>query len=507
MQGVRRALALIAVSFVLPLSAHAQVVIDEIMYNPQGSDTGREWVELYNAGSSDVTMLGGSATKTWKLNDGSNHTLTDPSGGTGRGSLTIPAGGYLVIASDPSEFISGEYAGGAYSVVKSSISLTNAGATISLIDNTSGTPVTVDAVSYTSAQGAADDGSSLQKQPDGSWIAALPTPGLANSSVAYAAPADNSDSSSSSSSTSTQSTSSTSQTATQTSSYVPPPSPSLYADAGSDRTVIVGADVEFDGLAYDKNQNPLDDSTTRFMWNFGDGATAEGSSVQHHFDYPGRYAVVLSIANQKFSVSDTITVTAEPAAIFFDVLPDGSVSIKNLASHTLDLSEWVVRQNASTFASRFILPADSIILAGGEIHISPKTLQFSATTDASLLYPNGSLALGANQSSATSSPAVTPIPVSSSVQAAVAPVAPTNTTPAVSEADLSPAPPEDAEDTSAVASDTTSTSSAQTAAAGLSFKLSLWWVGALLLVLLGGGALMLSRSASKGEWDIEDLSK
>jgi len=28
--------------------ANAQIIITEIMYNPEGSDTGKEWVEIYN---------------------------------------------------------------------------------------------------------------------------------------------------------------------------------------------------------------------------------------------------------------------------------------------------------------------------------------------------------------------------------------------------------------------------------------------------------------------------
>jgi len=44
--------------------------ITEVMYNPAGNDTGREWVELYNSGSAAVTLTAG--TNGWKLNDGSN---------------------------------------------------------------------------------------------------------------------------------------------------------------------------------------------------------------------------------------------------------------------------------------------------------------------------------------------------------------------------------------------------------------------------------------------------
>ena len=169
----------------LPAFVAAQVVINEIMYNPDGSDSGREWVELYNEGSADVSIVGGTAKGSWRIFDGSNHTLIDPTSGVGRGTLRIPAGGYLVVAKDPASFI-GEYPNGSYAVIKSSLSLNNTAATIALID---GSGKKLDSVAYEKAAGASDDGTSLQLTSSGSWIAALPTPGAANASAAYVPPA------------------------------------------------------------------------------------------------------------------------------------------------------------------------------------------------------------------------------------------------------------------------------------------------------------------------------
>ena len=45
-------------SIVLALSARAQIVISEIMYNPASSEDNWEWVELYNAGASAVSLSG-----------------------------------------------------------------------------------------------------------------------------------------------------------------------------------------------------------------------------------------------------------------------------------------------------------------------------------------------------------------------------------------------------------------------------------------------------------------
>ena len=47
---------LTAVTF--PAAALAQVVINEVLFDPTGSDTGLEWVELYNASDSAVNLSG-----------------------------------------------------------------------------------------------------------------------------------------------------------------------------------------------------------------------------------------------------------------------------------------------------------------------------------------------------------------------------------------------------------------------------------------------------------------
>lgn len=55
-------------------AAKAEIMITQLMYNPEGSDTGKEWVELYNPGEKDVLLQGyslesgdGSAENDWSL--------------------------------------------------------------------------------------------------------------------------------------------------------------------------------------------------------------------------------------------------------------------------------------------------------------------------------------------------------------------------------------------------------------------------------------------------------
>ena len=53
--GVSGSALLITVAALSPCAAFAQVVFTEVMYDlPSGSDSGREWVEVFNAGAAPV---------------------------------------------------------------------------------------------------------------------------------------------------------------------------------------------------------------------------------------------------------------------------------------------------------------------------------------------------------------------------------------------------------------------------------------------------------------------
>lgn len=387
----------------LPAGARAAVSINEVMYNPEGTDQGREWIELYNDGSEDVVLVGGSGKGSWRVTDSSNHTIVDPAGGVGRGSLVVPAGGYLVIATDPSVFIN-EF-GGSYSVAKASLSLTNTGTTVSLVD---GTGTTVDSVSYTTSQGGNDNGVSIQMSA-GTWLQALPTPAAANATERYEPPVETSSSSSSKSNS------------TSNPGYVAAPLPQVFADAGGDRTVIVGADAKFVATAYDRDRDVI--NYAKFFWNFGDGSTAEGPWVLHHFSYPGRYAVELTITNTSLRTSSRITVVAEPASVSLMPLPLGGVAVQNKSGRDLDLSLWNIKQGEHVFT----LPEHSVVLKGASINIAQSTLGFAAT-DAKLYYPDGTEVVNVVPAAEpTAAPAE--IPVGESAPSTVMPVSGTNNAP------------------------------------------------------------------------------
>jgi len=71
--------------------ARADVLINEIMYNPAGDDD-FEWVELYNSDSNSVSLNGWKLRKGIKFSFGAEH--------------EIPGSGYIILARNPSAFTS-----------------------------------------------------------------------------------------------------------------------------------------------------------------------------------------------------------------------------------------------------------------------------------------------------------------------------------------------------------------------------------------------------------------
>ncbi|MGC8743043.1 MAG: lamin tail domain-containing protein [Verrucomicrobiia bacterium] len=66
-----------------------KIVISEIMFNPPSHRTNEEWIEIHNTHDAPINLTG------WRFTKGADFTFPN---------ITIPAGGYLVIASDTNAF-------------------------------------------------------------------------------------------------------------------------------------------------------------------------------------------------------------------------------------------------------------------------------------------------------------------------------------------------------------------------------------------------------------------
>lgn len=350
--------------------ANAQVVINEVMYDAPGSDSGREWVEIKNISADSIDVA------EWKFfENGTNHGLTLIAGGT-----TLSSGGFAIISDNPDKFLI-DWPNFSGNLFDSSYSLKNTGELISIRDADLND---IDSLAYNTELGAGGDGNSLQLI-SGSWTAALPTPGSSNSASGEEEQESQQEKESS------ESSSSNTPATSQGSSF--PVEPQIFADAGGNRNVIVGADTLFEGKSLGLKKEPLDGA--RYVWNFGNGETKEGQNVLHYYGYPGEYVVMLNVSSGEYSASDRIIVNAYPAELVISKIENDFVEIHNESDRELNLSWWQIQSGNE----RFMIPKDTIILSGKKLIFSSDVteLDTSVKESVSLLYPNGAKAVSFEQ--------------------------------------------------------------------------------------------------------------
>lgn len=347
---------LVAFLLLFPIFSFAQVVINEIMYDSPGADD--DWVEIYNSGSVPVTITTGSGNGSWRFVDTSPHTLTPFIDGNN----VLAPGSYAIITNDTAKF-SSDWPAFTGVVFKSSFSLTNTSNTIFLKDGLEA--VTDPAVSYTSTQGAKGDGNSLQRQTDGTWIPATPTPGSANSNTALTTtvvtdqPAD--DSSQDDNQTVVSSSSS------NTSAHSSPSSLSgtenkieFEISAGRDRLTTVGNNLIFRVTAT-KLQN-MPESGITYRWSFGDGSVAQGNNINHAYKFAGEYSVVVNADYSDKQAVSRMQVRVVSPDITITKVP-GGVEIFNNSKVEINLEGWSLVSSRKTF----IFPTDTLIPSGKKI--------------------------------------------------------------------------------------------------------------------------------------------
>jgi hypothetical protein len=180
-----------------------------------------------------------------------------------------------------------------------------------------------------------------------------------------------------------------------------PVEPQIYADAGADKTAVAGADIIFTGKALGLDKKPLDGA--RFLWSFGDGASAEGKSAKHFYKYPGEYIVFLNVSNGEYSAGDSVLVKIIPNQLKIIEATSEFIKLKNDSSTTLDISGWFLKSGDILPAGWFKFPQTTLIKNGATLIIDSAISGINAKDGkAELLYPNGSLAVSyANQTSQT----------------------------------------------------------------------------------------------------------
>ncbi|MBX4198759.1 lamin tail domain-containing protein [Candidatus Parcubacteria bacterium] len=328
-----------AVLTLLALSRAEAQVINEISYSP----TSKQWVEIYNNTDAVLDLA------LYKILDSgasvNGHGITAVSGGL------IPAHDYgvLVISSNTSA-VSATY------LYKASLGIKTTGDTIVLKKGTS----VIDTTTF--SDGVVTSGNSLQKQVDGTWVAALPTPGGVNT----APPAPPIDAGSGTASTTTATTTESADTSTQATpaivsshySFVPisnfEPGASYKVSAGRNRLGFVGLPLAF------KATTNTNDPNSTYFWNFGDGSTATGRDPQHIYGFPGRYIVVLNSELMGSVAVSRVTVNVVEPEVFITEVTPSHVSITNKSKYEVNLYGW----HLASLKGYFEFPLDTIIGPG-----------------------------------------------------------------------------------------------------------------------------------------------
>jgi hypothetical protein len=336
--------------------ANAQVVINEVQISP----TGERFIELYNIGDSDIDLTDWYIQRKTATGSSFGSLVTSPN----FENKIIKASGYFLISRSS---IAGA------DIILDTMTLTEFN-TVRLRDSKR------EDVDYIEL-GNINEEESYQRMLSGEWITASPTPGSANLNSNDGS-VNNSESNSDSEDESSQSQPSSSSSASSSSF---PVDPQIFASAGGDRIVIVGADSLFEGKAVGLQKQPLEGA--RYVWNFGNGETKEGQNVLHYYGYPGEYVVILNVSSGEYSASDRMVVNAYPAELALSKVESGFIEVHNKSNQELNLSWWQLESQGE----RFIIPRDTIVLSNKKLIFSSSVtgLDTSVKESVSLLYPNG----------------------------------------------------------------------------------------------------------------------
>ncbi len=357
--------------FLVPSKLFAAFSITEIMYDPQGSDDGREWIEVYADISGDV-----DSKTTTLFEEGSHHKLLVSSSSPVSGT-TIHPQEYFILSSNPEKFLA-DYPSFSKRVIKSSFSLKNSGESLAFeIDGVG------ESVFYTPESGAGGDGKSLHSR-DGSWYALTPTPGEASSSDPAPLPENSSGASPATPISTTQSGESASPVITDGPGFSYLTDPHIFPKISTNPVSVLGARTIMRGSAVGLKGKVLDDA--RYLWNFGDGTTGEGITVAHQYKQEGIYIVALSATSGQYAgTAYQKIVVKKPTIVYSELnLALNSLALKNDGDTNIFLDGFqLVTKRATTTSfppeKTYQFPPQSILAAHTLIRIDFSTLGFIPT--------------------------------------------------------------------------------------------------------------------------------
>ncbi|HEY4478102.1 MAG TPA: hypothetical protein VJB09_02405, partial [Candidatus Paceibacterota bacterium] len=235
-----------------------------------------------------------------------------------------------------------------------------------------------DEYSYASTTGGAGDGKSLQKV-SGSWVAVAPTPGASNTSDNEQ---NNSNTENASQGNSAQENNSESGSGNTSSATSAVPNKKITTKVDYDSLIFAGMPAFFQATTLGINGEEL--IYGRYVWNFGDGASAESkvidkTPVNHIYYYPNDYVLTLEYYSSEYlfkpDATFQATIKVVPASVYISNIgsaEDFFVELANNSKYDVDVSLWrIVYQGQS-----FVLPKNTVILKNQKVSYSPRVTNF-----------------------------------------------------------------------------------------------------------------------------------
>ncbi len=328
---MRNLLILLFIAFIcLPkITFGSGISITEIMYDAEGSDGGREWVEIYNSSGGDIDL-----TSYKFFENGTSHSISHL-----EGDVLLQNNSYAIIADNANNFIN-EYSGASKQhVYDASFSLSNsAGEYLALKDSDGNI---INEITYDISIGAAGDGNSLQKDNSGSWKTAAPT--------ILSGPTESSNTNNIQDNiienTNTNNAGSSSGAVIKKESV-------MHFVFNIPKNVIAGNNTLFNAVLYGTYGEII--NSGEFVWNFGDGTiktTANLNEVDHVYLYPGDYTISVTY---KYSWNPkpilvgriNILVIDSPFELTkFYTSPKYAVGITNKRDTEYNISGYIIKTN------------------------------------------------------------------------------------------------------------------------------------------------------------------
>lgn len=362
--------------------AQASVIISEIAWMGTETSANDEWIELYNNGSSSVSLTG------WALQavDGSPDIPLEGS---------IPAGGYFLLERSDDDTVPGVSADIIFSG-----GLGNSGETLILKDSAGATQNSVNA---SAGWPAGDNTTKETMQWNGSqWVTAEGTPkaGLQSSSGNQGSSASDDETDEEGDTASGQGKKDTTiftQKEEAVNILQPRPQEALDIILDIPHTLVAGNPVAFFGKAQDKDGNDL--YRGRYVWSMGDGSYFEKtarvySDFSFSYTYPsaGDYYVVFEYYPSVFSedkpvVTQRVPVQVIPSDISIEkVLPRGDIVLKNNTNTLMSLSDWELVVGRAIFS----MPPQTFIGSRNSYTLSSRITGFADAINEPVVLKNPS---------------------------------------------------------------------------------------------------------------------